>query len=259
VATRTAITAAGDSGNLTGGKLTIGYGANERSIGLEYAAGLALEQQLDGPILIVKCAWDSRRSMADFWRMPVSAGTESAEELVDEPGWAWTQTLAAIRKVLADPGKYHPDYDPKAGFEPAGLIWFQGSYDKDNPAYAAQLASLLGDVREVVGEPDLPVVCATVGTMYFKGESDAHPVNQGLRAVAALPGFKGSVDVMDSYRWRPSELALLQSMIKKRRIKPDTAMQETLRHAGEGSFYLLAGHEAGSRLAERMTASAAER
>jgi hypothetical protein len=38
-------------------------------------------------------------------------------------------------------------------------------------------------------------------------------------------------------------------MIRKRRLKPDAAMQETLRNAGDGSFYLLAGHEAGSRLA----------
>jgi hypothetical protein len=34
----------GDSGNVASGKLSVGYGANERSIGLEYAAGMALEQ-----------------------------------------------------------------------------------------------------------------------------------------------------------------------------------------------------------------------
>jgi hypothetical protein len=38
-------------------------------------------------------------------------------------------------------------------------------------------------------------------------------------------------------------------MIHKRKIKPDAAMQETLRNAGYGAFYLLAGHETGSRLA----------
>jgi len=33
----------GDSGNAASGKLSVGYGANERSIGLEYTAGMALE------------------------------------------------------------------------------------------------------------------------------------------------------------------------------------------------------------------------
>ena len=86
--------------------------------------------------------------------------------------------------------------------------------------------------------------------MYFKRESDDHGANAGMKAVAAMPDFKGTVDVLDTYLWRPSELSLLRSMIRKRRLKPDAAMQETLRNAGNGSFYLLAGHEAGSRLAK---------
>ena len=223
----------GDSGNVASGKLSVGYGANERSIGLEYTAGMALEQNIDAPILIIKCAWDGRQNLSDFWQ-------QQAKE----------RTLAYIKKVLADPEKYHPDYDPKAGFEPAGLICFQGSYDKDNPDYAIQLASLLGDVRKAVKKPKLPVVCATVGGMYFKAESDHHTANAGMQAVAAMPNFKGTVDVLDTYLWRPSEQSLLRSMIRKRRLKPDAAMQETLRNAGNGSFYLLAGHEAGSRLAK---------
>ena len=68
-----------------------------------------------------------------------------------------------------------------------------------------------------------------------------------------MPEFKGTTEVLDTYLWRPSELALLRSMIHKRKIKPDAAMQETLRHAGDGSFYLLAGHEAGSRLARLVS------
>ena len=227
------VTPEGDSGNAASGKLSVGYGANERSIGLEYTAGMALEQNIDAPILIIKCAWDSRQNLSDFWSQKASK-----------------QTMAYISKVLSDPGKYHPDYDPKAGFEPTGLIWFQGASDKDNPDYAAQLASLLGDVRKAVKNPKLPVICATVGGMYFKRESDDHGANAGMKAVAAMPDFKGTVDVLDTYLWRPSEQSLLRSMIRKRRLKPDTVMQETLRNAGNGSFYLLAGHEAGSRLAK---------
>lgn len=225
-------TSDGDSTNVASGKLSIGYGANERSIGLEYAAGMALEQNIDAPILIVKCAWNGKLGLSDFWQQQ-----------------AKKSTLAHIKKVLEDPGKFHPGYNSKAGFEAAGVIWFQGSNDKDNPDYAAQLASLLDDVRKEVGNPKLPVLCTTVGGMYFKAESNDHAANAGMKAVAAMPGFKGTVDVLDTYLWRPSELGVLRGMIHKRKIKPDATMQEILRNAGDGSFYLLAGHEAGSRLA----------
>ncbi|MBT3295961.1 MAG: hypothetical protein HN919_14270 [Verrucomicrobia bacterium] len=244
--------AEGDSGNLASGKLSVGYGEGVDMVGLEYAAGLALEQAVGAPILIVKCAWDDRRSIADFWRNPLKDGAATPGDPMAEPGWAWTRTEAHIKSVLTDPGRCHPDYDPKVGFEVAGVIWFQGSREPDNPAYAAQLASLLGDIRKTVESPDLPVVCVTVGGMYFKSESDDHPVNQGLRDVAAMPGFAGTIDVMDSYRWRASEVALIQSMARKRRMTPDAAMQAALRSAGEGTFNLLAGHEAGARLAELM-------
>jgi hypothetical protein len=237
----------GDSGNTAGGKLSIGYGANARSIGLEYAAGMALEQSIDAPILIIKCAWDSRQGLSDFWQQQ-----------------ARKRTLAHVKKVLADPGKYYPDYDAKAGYDVAGLIWFQGLGEPANPEYGAQLASLLTDFRKAVNTPDLPVVCATVGTMYFKGESEDHPVNLGMRAVAAMPEFKGTVDVVDSYRWHPSELSLINSMIHKRKIKPDAAMQQTLRgattragrrglpYSGSATFYLLTGNEVGTRLARMI-------
>jgi hypothetical protein len=223
----------GDSGNVASGKLSVGYGANARSFGLEYAAGMALEQNVDAPILIVKCAWDSRQNLSDFWQ-------QQAKE----------STLAQVKKVLTNPGDYHPDYDAKAGYETMGLIWFQGTNDKNTPNYADQLASLIGDVRKTVENPKLPVVCATVGEMYFKTESDEHTANTGMQTVATMPNFKGSLDILDTYLWRPSELAVINAMARKRRFKPDATMQETLRNAGNGSFYILAGHEAGSQLAK---------
>jgi len=244
----------GDAGDSASGRLSIGYGADVDMIGLEYAAGMALEQEIDAPVLIVKCAWEDRRSIADFWRIPAQDEAGASDDSADEPGWAWTRTEARIKKVLAGPGKYHPDYDPKVGFEPAGVIWFQGSHEQDGTEYAAQLTSLLGDLRKTVERPDLPVVCATVGTMYFKGESDDHPVNKALRTVAAMPAFTGTVEVMDSYRWRASEVAVIRAMARRRRFQPDAAMQAALGSAGEATFYLLAGHEAGYRLAERISA-----
>jgi len=53
---------------------------------------------------------------------------------------------------------------------------------------------------------------------------------------------------MDTHRWRASEVALILSMTRERKLKPGVAMQDALRSAGEGLFYLPAGHEAEVRL-----------
>lgn len=52
-------------------------------------------------------------------------------------GQAKARTISAMRNdliketkdVLAEPGKYHPDYNKEAGYEIAGFIWFQGYND----------------------------------------------------------------------------------------------------------------------------------
>jgi hypothetical protein len=62
--------------------------------------------------------------------------------------------MPQMDKVLADPGKYYPGYDPKVGYEVAGLVWFQGYSDLDNPAYGELLAQMIRDFREKVNDPE---------------------------------------------------------------------------------------------------------
>jgi len=305
-----------DSSNLACGKLSIGYGAGANHIGLEYAAGMALEREIDGPILLVKCAWNnSRASIGQMWRASSMDGVETPHEkqvretwnaqmqaawnkkspqdkqkalenwqvLPDDkkattmkpgtpmpapkksgkPAWAWERILPLVKKVLANPGAYHPDYDPKVGYETAGLVWFQGLGERDNPDYALHLSSMLTEFRKAVKNPRMPVVCATVGTMFFQGESDDNPVNRAMWNLSTTPGFKGTTNVVETYKCFPAELSVINSMFFKRKLN-SKAMQATVKKAtttwgrrspaysGSGSFYLLAGDEVGTHLARMM-------
>jgi len=279
----------GDAGNETRGPLSVGYGASIDTIGPEYAAGMALEREVDAPILIVKCAWnDGRSSISQLWRASSLDGVETpaekeareawnrsnpdnprpAPEETGRPAWAWERALPHVKEVLGNLKTYHPEYDPKAGHEIAGMIWFQGLSDRRNPEYALHLEAMLREFREFVNRPDMPVVCATVGDMPFRGESDDTPVNRAMREVANIPAFRGTVDVVETYRFFPSEFSVLAGLFHKRKLNNRSgegkALQDVITEStsvmgrrsppylGSASFYLLAGDEVGTRLARMI-------
>jgi hypothetical protein len=59
----------------------------------------------------------------------------------DAAGFYWNEMIGFTRKVLADPKAYHPEYDPEAGFEVAGGVWFQGFNDQFDPSITATTAA----------------------------------------------------------------------------------------------------------------------
>ena len=277
IAKRTYITAIGavdgdvleESDKVAKGRLSVGYGANVQTIGPEYAAGLALENSLDGPILIIKYSWNQNRgTVSDLWSLTspdpkkVAEATAKGDQVVATP--VWENIRKHIKNVLADPGKYHPDYDKEAGYDISGLIWFQGLTERDNSEYGTQLAAMLKGFRKEMEKTDLPVVALTVGTMYFKGESDDLPVNQGMMSLKAIPEFKDSFDVVESYRWNPSEFGVLHGLFHKRKLNKKDAkckvMAEMISrsttgrapYSGSASFYLMAGYDAGIKLAKMI-------
>jgi len=279
----------GDAGNVTLGPLSVGYGGGIDTIGPEYAAGMALEREVDAPVLIVKCAWnDGRSSISQLWRASSLDGVETprekeareawnksnpdkarpAPEKTGRPAWAWERVLPQVKDVLGNLKTYHPDYDPQAGHDIAGMIWFQGLSDRRNPEYALHLEAILREFRNHIGRPDMPVVCATVGDMPFRGESDDTPVNRAMREVANIPAFRGTIDLVEAYRWFPSEFSVLGGLFHKRKLSNRSgegkALQDVITEAtsvrgrhrppylGSASFYLLAGDEAGARLAKMI-------
>ncbi|WP_158279834.1 sialate O-acetylesterase [Coraliomargarita sinensis] len=217
IAKRTYITAFGevagkkvkDAGvqysSVTHGPLTIGYGKGPSRVGPEYPFGISFEDLVDGPVLLVKCAWGGTSLHTD-WRPP-SLATDD-KPMGDRLRWA----LGHIREVLADPGKYHPDYNPEVGYELAGLVWFQGWNDAGNEDYGKQLVHFIKDFRQAVKAPELPVICGLLGHQAWAFNSFNGEVNSGMLHAAEHPELKGRVDLVNTLKYFPVELGMKQSV-----------------------------------------------
>ena len=223
--------------NVAQGPLSVGYGRHGTVSGPEYAFGISFERLVDGPVLLVKCSWGGTSVMSN-WRPPSLSNTETpiekatrqaankaaaAEAKKDgiefkpkQPqsgvGKCWERTMAHIQKVLADPGKYHCDYDPKAGYELAGLIWFQGWNDMGNKAYGQQLVTFIKDFRKEVKQPKLPVVCGLLGHNAWKHNTFNGDVNGGMLYAARDADLKGTVDIVNTAKYFPIELGFKNSV-----------------------------------------------
>lgn len=205
----------GEAFKRASGRLVVGYGQNKSVSGPEYPFGISYERMVDGPVLIIKFAVGGT-SLMQNWRPPSLANTETPIEKAEREanggdqvtgtGPLWVNTMVHIKEVLADPGKYHPDYDPKAGVEMAGMIWFQGWNDAGNKAYGEQLVHFIKDFRKAVNAPNMPVVCGLMGHGTWKQNTFGTDPNQGMLYAAQHPDLKGSVDLVNSLPFHPVEL-----------------------------------------------------
>jgi len=84
----------------------------------------------------------------------------------DAAGFYWNEMIEFVRKVLADPKAYHPEYDPKAGFEVAGGVWFQGFNDQFDPEYygnySSNMVHFIQDLRKEVKQAEMPNAMLTL-------------------------------------------------------------------------------------------------
>jgi len=188
---------------ITHGPLSLGYTKFAERHGPEYPFGVSFERMVDGPVLLVKCAWGGKSLKGEF--RPPSLSTK------EEPtGLYWKLSMEHVRSVLANPGKYHPDYDPKEGYELAGLVWFQGWNDKGNEEYGEQLVRFIKDFRKEVKTPNLPVVCGLLGHSSWKHTTFADgDVNSGMLYAAQHTDLKGTVDIVNTVKYYPIELNFL--------------------------------------------------
>jgi hypothetical protein len=275
----------------TSGPLSVGYGASVNTIGPEYAVGITLERLVDAPILLVKCAWGNTTINA-AWRPGSLDGVETpiekserekandaevarAKEEGREPmlrqapvptgklSWAWNMALPHVKKVLADPGKYHPEYDAEAGYEIAGMVWFQGYSDAGNKAYGEQLAEMIKWVRKEINAPDMPVVCGTMGVSGYLHKSYSGNVNAGMVYASQVPELKGTVDLVNTARYFPHELTMLaQDLGSHEKNSPEYNRLIAIHHRansnkafhyqGSAKFFLLAGDAMARSLANLM-------
>ncbi|MDP7134335.1 MAG: hypothetical protein QF437_27805, partial [Planctomycetota bacterium] len=71
-----------------------------------------------------------------LWKeRPALAGAATAQTIRDNAGHFYRMMNEAVRAVLKDPKKVHPEYDADVGYEIAGFVWFQGFNDQCSEAY----------------------------------------------------------------------------------------------------------------------------
>lgn len=223
------------------GKLTTGFGArgdqptkDGGKIGPEYTFGIYMEKELKEPILIIKTAWGGRSLNTEFrppsagqYKLPKEIqdqwdkypqGAHGIPKAEDRKAWQDKKDAASgvfyrmmiehVKKVLADPKRVCPTYDPKEGYEIAGFVWLQGFNDlvdgttypgPNKPGrfdeYSRLLAHFIRDVRKDLSAPKMPFV---IGVLGVGGESDNEVFRKAMAAPADLPEFKGNVIAVET-------------------------------------------------------------
>jgi len=240
------------------GKLTAGYGARSNpaedggKIGPEFTFGIAMEQEYDGPILIIKTAWGGKSLNTDF-RSP-SAGPYKLNAFqkklyygpkghgVPEDPEKWLADKAKatgryyhlmiehVKKVLADPKRVCPAYDETAGYDIAGFVWFQGwndmcdghTYPEGSKGsdgykhYTDLMAHFIRDVRKDLSAPRMPFVIGVIGVDGDKATGGIANLRPAMAAPAAMAEFKGNVAAVETAPFWDYEMQAL--MPKKEKI-----------------------------------------
>lgn len=247
------------------GPLTVGFGSNlteDDRLGPELGFGVTMFEHLNQPILIIKTAWGGKSLHTDFRSPSGGPYYESTEGLTDKTnrktGKVTTvkEQIAAkeaatgkyyrlmtehVKKVLADPGKYHPAYDKDAGYEVAGFVWFQGFNDliagiypqtktedgkkgpKDFSLYSKLLACFIRDVRKEFNAPKMPFVIGVMGIGGVKVDDQQMAFRKAMAAPADMPEFKGNVVAVQAGKFWDSHLADVLGRFKKVTVKKKRA------------------------------------
>lgn len=187
------------------GKLTVGYGANEKLIGPELQFGHVIGDHYDEPVLIVKAAWGGKSVAVDFRSpsagpLPETYGEKLREQAKAEPelvGRYYREMLTHVRATLENLGEQFPELRGRTP-EIVGFGWHQGWNDRVNQAfndtYEENLTHFIRDIRRDLKAPNVPFVIAETG---MGGLEEKHPRALSLmaaqKAVAEVEEFRGNV------------------------------------------------------------------
>ena len=236
------------------GKLTAGYGSmwgQDRTkpgvnIGPEFTFGLAMDAAFAEPVLIIKAAWGGKSLHTDFrppsagpYVMPKETqdlwakhpqGAHGIPKAEDRPKWHAEKAAATgvyyrlmvehVKKVLKDPKRVVPDYDPAQSYEIAGFAWLQGFndmvdghvYPRHNQpdryaVYSELLAHFIRDVRKELSAPKMPFVIGVMGVGGLKDQSSSMVAfRSAMAAPADMPEFKGTVAAVQTAPFWADEL-----------------------------------------------------
>ncbi len=187
----------------------------------------------------------------------------------DAAGYYWNEMIGFVRKVLADPKAYHPEYDAKIGFEVAGGVWFQGFNDQFDPEYygnyAKNMVHFIQDMRAEVKQPKMPFVIGILGTPAFPEEAMTNNVANGQREAAKAPELAGTVAAIESWPLTTPEVAIWRMKRESVTANGDKAAaqvaeQQWILHGsnlgyhydGSGRFFIRLGDELASAMLKLM-------
>ena len=243
-------TGSGESNGEGFGKLTAGYGSRQKpsedggKIGPELTFGLTLDERLKEPVLIIKTAWGGKSLHTDF-RSP-SAGPYALSDWqkenypkqeghgipkdfekwkadkIKDTGVYYRLMIEHVKRVLADPKRVCPAFDPAAGYEIAGFVWLQGWNDMvDGHTYPAHgkpgrfdrysdcLSHFIRDVRRDLSAPRMPFVIGVMGVGGEKANPDTVEFRKAMTAPSLLPEFKGNVTAVPTEKFWSEELGAI--------------------------------------------------
>jgi alpha-galactosidase len=187
----------------------------------------------------------------------------------DAAGFYWDEMIGFVRKVLADPKAYHPEYDPAAGYEVAGGVWFQGFNDQFDPEfygnYSSNMVHFIQDLRKEVKRPDMPFVIGVLGTPAFREEALANNVANGHREAGKSPELAGTVAAVESWPLTTPEVAIWRMKKDAARAAGDPAESQRAEeqwilhgsnlgyhYDGSGRFFVRLGDEFAAAMLKLM-------
>ncbi|MFM2220960.1 MAG: Virginiamycin lyase [Verrucomicrobiota bacterium] len=152
----------------------------------------------------------------------------AAIEYEKQRGYCYRDMIAHVKYVLSDIKKHHPAYDPDAGYELTGFVWFQGWNDmidggtypnRDKPGgydqYTWLLENLIRDVRKDLSAPKLPAVIGVMGIGGLNAEGDIGRFQKAQAAVAEKAEFRDNVIAIQTGKYWDHELAALAAKSSK--------------------------------------------
>lgn len=247
-------TGSGENNGEGFGKLTAGYGSRSNpakdggKIGPEFTFGLTMDAAFDEPVLIIKTAWGGKSLHTDF--RPPGAGpyvfsetqladiakrgkdvAEAKAKKMAETGVYYRLMVEHVKRVLADPKRVCPAYDPAQGYEIAGFVWLQGWNDMvdhgvypDLPTgstgnrfanYSEWMAQFIRDVRKDFAAPKMPFVIGVMGVDGAKAGKDIVAFREAMTAPALLPEFRGKVTAVPTAPFWSEELGAIAAKHEK--------------------------------------------
>lgn len=175
---------------------------------------------------------------------------------MDDAGLNYRMMNEAVHQVLDNLNENHPAYDPDAGYEIAGFVWFQGFNDQFNEHFKANykdnMVAFIKEIRSEYKMPQMPFVIGVLGTNQTKEKVDENAVSVAQREAAAVPEFKGNVVAVESYtEYALDSLEVFDAGWQKNYYVWNTVGSDRPYHyLGSGKFFVRLGNSFATSMVE---------